>query len=136
MVEMRPGEVLSAHFAKLAHGGLDDAAKYWHPEIEWRAIEGAADDVGLMRGTAAMRRYYEEWLETMADLRVEVDEIVYEDDKRVAALVRNSGQGRASGVSASGRYYVTCLVEDGRIVAGREYATGEEAVAATRSLFA
>jgi ketosteroid isomerase-like protein len=134
MVEVRPGEVVSAHFATFAHGGLDEAVKYWHPEIEWRAIEGAVDDVGVMRGTAAMRRYYQEWVETMADLRLEVDEIVYEDDKRVAALVRNSGRGRVSGVSASGKYYVACLVEDGRIVAGREYATGEEAVASARSL--
>lgn len=136
MAELRPGEVVSAHFATFTHGGLDDAAKYWHPEIEWRAIEGAADDVGLMRGTAAMRRYYEEWMETMADLHAEVDEIVYEDDRRVAVLVRNSGRGRVSGVSASGKYYVACLVEDGHIVAGREYATAEEAVAAARSLFA
>jgi ketosteroid isomerase-like protein len=134
MAEVRPGEVVRAHFATFAHGGLDEAEKYWHPEIEWRAIEGAVDDVGVIRGTAPMRRYYQEWMETMSDLRLEVDEIVYEDDKRVAVLVRNSGRGRVSGVSASGSYYVACLVEDGRIVAGREYATGEEAVASARSL--
>jgi ketosteroid isomerase-like protein len=134
MAEVRPGEVVSAQFATFAHGGLDEAVKYWHPEIEWRAIEGAADDVGVICGTAAIRRHYQEWVETMADLRFEVDEIVYEDDERVVALVRISGRGRVSGVSTSMKYYVACLVEDGRIVAGREYATGEEAVAAAGSL--
>jgi ketosteroid isomerase-like protein len=114
MAHVRPGEIVSAHFATFAHGGLDEAMKYWHPEIEWRAIEGALDDVGVIRGTAAMRRYDQEWMATIADLRLEVDEIVYEDDKRVVALVRNAGRGRVSGVSASGKYYVACLVEDGR----------------------
>lgn len=134
MGELRPGEVVRAHFATFARGGLDEAVKYWHPEIEWRAIEGAADDVGVIRGEATMRRYYQEWVETMADLRAVVEEIVYEDDQRVVALIRNAGRGRVSGASASGRYYVTCLVQDARIVVGREYATSGEAVAAVRTV--
>ena len=56
-----------------------------------------------------------------------VEEILREDGDRVAAVVRHSGRGRASGVPVEGRYFVACIVEDGRIVAGREYSTRDEA---------
>jgi ketosteroid isomerase-like protein len=65
----------------------------------------------------------------MEDLRAEV-EILFEGEETAAAVIRNSGRGRVSGVPAAGRYYVVCLVRDGRIVAGREYASREEAAAA------
>jgi ketosteroid isomerase-like protein len=104
--------------------------EFWHPDIEWRALEGAADDVGVMRGHDALRRYYEDWIATLDDLRAEVVEILVEEDDRVAVVVNNSGRGRASGVATSGRYYVACIVKAGHIVAGREYASREEAVEA------
>jgi ketosteroid isomerase-like protein len=123
-------EVVRSQFAGFEKGGLDAVAKFWHPDIEWRAIEGAADDVGLMRGHDALRRYYQEWIDTMDQLREDVAEILFADDERVAVVVRNSGRGRASGVRTEGRYYVTCTVRDGRIVSGREYATREQALEA------
>jgi ketosteroid isomerase-like protein len=58
----------------------------------------------------------------------------FEADDRVAVAVRNSGRGRASGAAAEGRYYVTCVVRAGRIVAGREYATREQALEGIRLL--
>jgi ketosteroid isomerase-like protein len=122
-------DVVRRHFETFEHGGLEEAAKLWDPEIEWRAIEGAADGVGVIRGHEAMRRYYAEWIDTMEDLRAEV-EIIFEGEETAAALIRNSGRGRVSGVPAAGRYYVACLVRDGRIVAGREYGSPEEAIAA------
>ena len=127
----RASEVLRSHFETFGGGGLDAAAALWHPEIEWRPIKGAIDDVGVIRGREAMRRYYAEWVETIDDLRGEV-EVVFEDDDVVAALIRNSGRGRVSGVPATGAYYVACLVRDGQIAIGREYASSEEAIAAAQ----
>jgi ketosteroid isomerase-like protein len=125
-------EVVRNYFRAFQSGGVDAAAEFWHPEIDWRAIEGAADDVGVIRGHDALRRYYQDWIDTLADLRAEVEEVLFESDERVAVVVRNSGRGRASGASAAGRYYVTCVVRAGRIVAGREYTTREEALDAIR----
>ena len=119
-------EVLRDHFAAFADG-LDAAAEYWDPDVEWRAVEGAADDVGVMRGRDALRRYYQDWIDTLAELRAEVVELIDEDGDRVAAVIHHSGRGRASGVPVEGRYYVACLVSDGRILAGREYETREQA---------
>jgi ketosteroid isomerase-like protein len=109
---------------------LDDVAKYWHPGIEWRAVEGAADDVGVMRGERRLRRYYQDWIDTMDALQAYVEEVLFDDDEQVAAVVRNSGRGRASGALTEGRYYVACTVRGGRIVSGREYETREEALEA------
>jgi ketosteroid isomerase-like protein len=121
-------DVVRKHFEAFGSGGLDTVARFWHPDIEWRAVEGAADDVGPMRGHEALRRYYQDWIDTLEDLQAQVEEILVEADDRVAAVVRNSGRGRASGVPAEGRYYVACTVRDGCIVAGREYATPQEAL--------
>jgi ketosteroid isomerase-like protein len=128
---MAPGnvEVVRRHFAAFDRG-LDAAAGFWHPEIEWRAVEGAADDVGVMRGHAALRRYYADWIETFEELGAEVEDVIFEGEDRVAVVIHHWGRGRTSGVRAEGRYYVACTVRDGQIVSGREYATREEALQA------
>lgn len=125
-------EVLRSYFRTFDSGGVDAAAEFWHPDIEWRAVDGAADDVGVIRGQDALRRYYEDWIDTLAELRADVEEILYEADDRVAAVIQNAGTGRVSGVPTRGRYYVACIVRDGQIVAGREYETREEALEAAR----
>jgi ketosteroid isomerase-like protein len=125
--------VVRRQFEAFVSGGLDAVAEFWSEEIEWRAVEGALDDVGVMRGPDAVRAYYEGWTHLFDDLRAEVVEVLYEDGARVAVAVRNSGRGRSSTAPTAGRYYVACVVRGGRIVAGREYLTPEEAVtAATR----
>ncbi len=123
-------EVVRRQFEAFQDGGLDAVAKYWHPDIEWRAVEGAADDVGLIRGEPGLRRYYQDWIDAMDPLRAEVEEVLFDDGEQVAAVIRNSGRGRASGVLTEGRYFVACTVRDGRIVSGREYETREQALAA------
>ena len=127
-------DVIRNYFQTFGSGGVDAASEFWHPEIEWRAVDGAADDIGVMRGRDALRRYYQDWTDTLSELRAEVEEILYEADDRVAAVIENSGRGRVSGVPTRGRYYVACIVRDGEIVAGREYATRGEALEAVRQL--
>jgi ketosteroid isomerase-like protein len=90
-------EVVRRYFESFEHGDLDSAAEFWDPDIEWRAVEGAADDVGVMRGHSAMRRYYEDWIDTFDQLRAEVEEVLFEDGERVVVAVRNSGGGAPAG---------------------------------------
>ena len=125
-------EVVRRQFAAFDHGGPDAAAAYWHPDIDWRAVEGAADDVGVISGPDALRAYYDDWLETFDDLRAEVGEVLFEDGDQVVVTVHNSGRGRASGVVTKGRYYVVCTVRGGLIVSGREYESRERALRAVR----
>ncbi len=130
MSDGQNAEVVRLQFAAFGEGGVEAMAEFWHPDIEWRAVEGAADDVGLIRGHAALRRYYQDWVDSLEDLRSTVDEVLAEADERVAVAVRNSGRGRASGVQTEGRYYVACTVSDGLIASGREYETPEQAIEA------
>jgi len=123
-------EVVRCQFQACRDGTLDEAAKYWHPDIEWRAVEGAADDVGIIRGEGRLRHYYQDWIDTMDAMEAHVEEVLFHGDERVAAVVRNSGRGRASGVLTAGRYSVACTVRDGRIVSGREYETRAQALEA------
>jgi ketosteroid isomerase-like protein len=119
-------DVVRAHFGAF-EAGLDAVAELWDPEIEWRAVEGAADDVGVIRGSEALRRYYQDWIDTLDELRAEVGEVIRDDGDRVAAVIHHSGRGRSSGVPVQGRYYVACIVRGGRILAGREYDNREHA---------
>jgi ketosteroid isomerase-like protein len=123
-------DVVRAQFAALGHGGLEAVTRFWHADIEWRAIVGALDDVGVMRGEDAVRRYYQDWIDTVDHLRVEVVEVIAEAGEQVVVVVRNSGRGRVSGAPSSGRYYVACIVRDGRIASGREYGTRVQALEA------
>ena len=125
-------DVVRAQFAAFGRGGLEAVTRFWHPDIEWRAIEGALDDVGLMRGEDAVRRYYQDWIDTVDHLQVEVVEVIAEAGEQVVVVVRNSGRGRVSGAPSTGRYYVACIVRDGRIVSGREYGTRVQALEAAR----
>jgi ketosteroid isomerase-like protein len=121
-------EVVRRHFAAFRTGGLDAAAAFWHPGIEWRAAEGAADDAGVIRGPEALRRYYQDWIDTIDELRAEVEEVILAVGERVAVSIHNSGRGRASGAPVEARYYVACTVRSGRIVSGREYVTRKQAL--------
>jgi ketosteroid isomerase-like protein len=108
---------------------LNGVAAFWDPEIDWRAIEGDVDDLGVFKGHDAMRRYYAQWYETFDDLRVQIEELVDASDQ-VVGVVRAVGRMKGSEAEIDMRYAIVFTVRDGRIVRGREYATREEALEA------
>jgi len=120
-------EIARRGFLALERGGVDAAAKFWHPEISWRAIEGAPDDVGEMHGIEAARRYVEDWFDTFDDFRSEPEELIAVGDDQVVAVVHISGRAKTSGIETELRYASVSTVRDGKIVRVREYATKDEA---------
>jgi ketosteroid isomerase-like protein len=123
-------ETVRRQFEALERGGVDAAAEFWHPDIEWRAVEGAVDDVGVIRGKDAMRRYYQDWVEMIDDLRGGIEDVVYDSGEILVAVLFNSGRGRGSSIPIRGRYCVVYTIQDGLIVRGREYETPERALEA------
>ncbi len=103
--------------------------EFWHPEIDWRAIEGAPDDIGVFRGHAAMRHYYEQWFETFAELRAEIEDVVEAGEQVVVAL-HVIGKMADSEAEIDMRVGIVYTVRNGLIVRGREYATREQALEA------
>ena len=122
--------MVRAALAAWESDGIDGHERYWAPDIDWRAIPGAPDDVGLISGPAALRAYYDDWYDTFDDLRIEALEVVDAGGESVVAHQRGSGVAKLSGVPTELVYGVVYTVRDGLIVSGREYATREQALEA------
>jgi len=103
-------------------------------DVDYRAVEGAPDDVGVMHGRDALVRYLADWAETFANFTTSLEEVEAIGDDHVLALGRVAGRARASGVETELRVAVLYTVRDGRIVRGREYLTEDEALAAASQL--
>jgi ketosteroid isomerase-like protein len=123
-------EIVRDSFDAYAAGGLDALAKFWDPEINWRAIEDAPDDVGEMLGIEAVRRYLQDWLDMFDDLTVVPEKLIDVGDDRVIAVQLTSGRAKLSGIETQLPYAVVYTVREGKIVRGREYAELAEALKA------
>jgi ketosteroid isomerase-like protein len=123
-------EVVRRGFAALAHGGVDAAAEFWHPEVNWRAMEGAPDDVGEMDGIEAARRYVQDWYDMFDDFTSEIEELCDIGDDQVVAVIHNAGRAKRSGVPTELRYAALYTIRDGKMVRVREYVTKTEALQA------
>jgi len=123
-------DVVRRAFQAFADQGLDAMAEFWDPDIDWRAAEGAIDDVGEMHGLAAVRRYVQEGLDTFDDLSLAVEELRDVGDDRVLSIQRLKGRAKLSGIEVELRYAGVNTVRDGKIVRVREYLRVEDAVKA------
>ena len=121
-------EIVRAWFAAF-EPSLDDVADFWHPDIDWRAIEGAPDDIGVFRGPEAMRRYYEQWYETFDDLRAAPEELI-DAGEQVVAVVHVTAQMKKSDSEIDMRMAIVLTLRDGKIARGREYASKGQALEA------
>jgi uncharacterized protein len=122
-------EIVRRSFAAYDSGGLDALAEFWRPDIEWRAVEGYLDDVGLIRGPDELRQYYRQWEETFDAARTEIEELI-EGGDQVVAVLRGVGRMKNSDAEIDVRYAVVISIRDGKIAGGREYATREQALEA------
>lgn len=102
----------------------------WAPDIDYRAVEGAIDDVGPIIGRDAMHAYLADWYEMFLDLAAVPEEIIDAGPDRVIVVFHVSGTAKASGVPAELRLAIAYTIRDGRVVRGREYMTKDEALAA------
>jgi ketosteroid isomerase-like protein len=113
-----------------ARDGLDGFAEFWTDDIDHRAVEGALDDRGPMRGKDAVRDYVQDWLDTFNDFTAEAIEVIDAGDDKVIAVLRASGRAKLSGVETDLTYAVIYTIRDGKIARGREYWTKEQALEA------
>ena len=122
-------EIVRRSFAAYDSGGLDAWAEFWHPDIDWRAVEGYIDDVGLIRGRDGLRQHYRQWEETFDAVRIEIEELTKAGDE-VVALLRMVGRMKGTDAEIDISYAVVISIRDGKIARGREYSTREEALEA------
>jgi ketosteroid isomerase-like protein len=122
-------ELVRQYLRAYDRDGLDGLAEFWHPDVNWRAAEGALDDVGPMEGPDAIRDYYRQWEETFAAIRMEVEELVDAGDQ-VVAVVHGIGRMKDSDAEIDIRYATVFTTRDGKIATGREYFAREQALEA------
>jgi ketosteroid isomerase-like protein len=122
-------ETVRDSWRAFAERGLDAMVEFWDAEINWRAIEGAPDDAGEMRGLEAARRYCQDWLDTFEDLTSVPEELIDVGDDRVVGVQRVTGRARQSGVETELRYAVVYSLREGRIFRVREYGDRAQALA-------
>ena len=123
-------EVVRSAFLAFADRGCDGLAEFLHPEINWRAMEGALDDVGEMQGMEAARHYVEDWFETFDDFTTIPEELLDAEEGRVVGVLHVSGRAKLSGITTELRYAALYTLRGGKIVRIREYADREEALEA------
>src|ERR1700704_1990317 len=123
-------EVVRRMLQAFADGGLDAMAEFWDPDLDWRAAEGAIDDVGEMHGPVVVRRYIQDWIDTFDDFGVVVEELRDVGDDRVLSIQRLKGQAKLSGAETDLRYALVSTVRDGKVVRAREYLSVEDALEA------
>jgi ketosteroid isomerase-like protein len=114
----------------LSDGGLDAMAEYWDPEISWRAIENAPDDVGEMRGRDAACRYVQDWLDMFEDLVNVAEEVLEVGEDLVISVQHVTGRARLSGIETELRYAVLYTLRDDRIARVKEYRDRQQALEA------
>jgi ketosteroid isomerase-like protein len=123
-------EIVRAALQAFTDGGVDAAAEFWDGDINWRAIEGAPDDVGEMHGRERVRRYFGELLETFANVTVTPVELLDIGDDRVVGVQHLAGRAKLSGIETEMRFAAVYTLRNGKIVRGREYIDREQALEA------
>ena len=106
-------------------GDLERFLNHADPDFEWVA---AREHPGALtnRGIEGAADYMRDWLETMPDLKVEVEELVEAGD-RVLAVLRMAGTGAGSGAVTEVRMATLSTFRNGRPVRTEEFLDPEEA---------
>ena len=108
--------------------GLDAFMEYWAEDARWRSIEGAPDDHGPIHGRPEVRAFIEDWMETLAEFRVDLVELTEVGGEVVIATLRYSGRSAHSAVELPGTPMAAVfVVRNGQIVDGGEYETRAQA---------
>jgi ketosteroid isomerase-like protein len=124
-------EVIESAYEAWHLEGLDAFIDYWGETARWRSIEGAPDDRGPIHGRAGVRAYIADWLDTFAEFRVEVVELIAVDEETVVATLRYGGRTKHSDVELPGTPFAAVFViKHGQIVDGGEYETRRQALEA------
>jgi ketosteroid isomerase-like protein len=97
-----------------------------HPEVEWSAPE----DGTIYRGRKGVRRRLEEWLQSFADYKYDVQRIIDCGGDEVLVEAIEVARGLMSGAEVRSTNYELLTIRDGMIVRIREFYDEGEALEA------
>ena len=100
----------------------------FHPDLVYHPRADEPDPSAHV-GRDAFERLLDGFLESFADLRFDVLELIDVGDRVIASTMMH-GRGAASGASVEDAYVVVYRLRDGLVVEGWEYRTEQEALKA------
>ncbi len=100
---------------------LDDVG----PKFEW-VVAREHPDTTTHRGRDAVAGYLADWISTMPDLQIEVEELMEAGDK-VLLVMRMTGSGAGSGAGTEVRVATISTFRDGTPLRTEEFLDPEEA---------
>ena len=106
------------------------SADWAHSDIEYVFADGPSP--GSWHGVAAMTRVWREFLSAWADLHIEAEHFRELDKRRVLALTRSRGRGKASQIELVGRWTNGAALyefRDGKVARHVVYLDREHALA-------
>jgi ketosteroid isomerase-like protein len=123
-------EIVKLAYEAFVRGGLDRYLEHFADDVDYRAIEGAIDDVGPIHGKEAVRAWLQDWIDTFDEFWFEPIELIDAGEDTVVAVERYGGRAKLSGVETDQTEAVVLTIRDGKIAGGREYATRDQALEA------
>ena len=123
-------ETVKAAYEAFARSGLDGWLEQFSDDVNYRAVEGAPDDVGAIHGRDALRRWLQDWIDTFEKFFFEPVELIDAGEDKVVAVERYGGRAKLSRVETDQTGAVVFTLRDGKIERGREYPNREQALEA------
>ena len=123
-------EVMKLAYEAFACGGLDRYMEQFADDVEYRAVEGAPDDVGPIHGKTALRAWLQDWMDTFDGFWFKAVEFIDASEDQVVVVERFGGRAKLSGIEAEQTEAVVSTIRDGKIARYREFITRAEALEA------
>jgi ketosteroid isomerase-like protein len=123
-------EIVKAAYEAFAREGLDRFMEHFTDDVDYRAVEGAPDDSGPIRGKDAVRAWLQDWIDTFDEFWFEPVELIDAGEDTVVAVERFGGRAKLSGIETDQTEAVVFTIRGGKLGRCREYATRHEALEA------
>ena len=117
--------IVKAQVRAFAGQGLDAFVAFFDDDVEYLPVEEAE----TLRGRDATRRYFEKWVETWEEFRVEPTEFLDGGDYVITGEALR-GRGSLSGVETAMKFWSVSLLRNGKVIRRDEYLDRNEALEA------
>ena len=118
-------ELVRAIFDGWAERGVEGMLPFFAEDIDYLPLE----EDSTITGHAAMRRYFERWMEPWEQFEIKPTEFRVTGN-RVLNGAAMKGQGQGSGIEIAMEYWQVWLIRDGKALRCEEYLDHKDALAA------
>ena len=122
-------EIVRAMWAAYARGDWAASLRAYSEDTVWDDTRYRPDGA-VHRGHDALVDLVRTWRGTWERYQAQVEDVLDAGGDRVAAVLRETGEGKGGGVELTNRWGLVLTVRDGRIVHTVVYRTPEEALEA------